>query len=367
MNFVRSLLRLLGGLLSFETRKERRDREEREQAGALGLWASGGCLPVLFVTILVGAVVLKVVLKAVTGDSFEITLEGLLTTHVIVMVAAGAVVLFIVMRKLRAWSYGESSSGQLPTRPMGCGMAVLILVGCAGLLTWYIRYNYEESPKQKPAVTAQRKQKAVPHQPQASEPAQPEKATVAETLSVARRASLEQRWRSARSIAVEKWRADVLTANALGEIGAVPPMLGVRETGSHVQLTNRSPSPICVQLARVTRPNTDAVERCQVGPSTCSMVKSGATLRLQVFRTGAMDSCLNAALEFRVGNVDSPEPSWWSRTAFNTFVDPPMDIGYKDEAAIQLDIARFEATVEDQDRAARWRRELATPYQTPRH
>ena len=96
------------------------------------------------------------------------------------------------------------------------------------------------------------------------------------------------------------------------------------------------------------------------------MVKPGATLRLQVTRTGAKDGCLNAALEFRVGNVDEPEPSWWSRTAFNTFVDPPMDIGYKDETTLQADIARFEATVEDQDRAARWRREMTTAYQTTR-
>ncbi|HUQ10365.1 MAG TPA: hypothetical protein VM146_08605 [Steroidobacteraceae bacterium] len=242
------------------------------------------------------------------------------------------------------------------------GLATLLLLLCAGLFTWYLRHSDEASLEAKPAVTAQRKQVAAPHEPASGEPGQPDVVAANEPMSVERRASLEQRWRAARSVAVEKWRADVLTANALGEIGAVPPMLAVREAGAHVNITNRGLGPVCVQLARVTRPNTDAVERCQVGPSSCSMVKSGATLRLQVLRPGAKDSCLNAALEFRVGTVDSPEPSWWSRTAFNTFVDPPMEIGYKDETTIQADIARFEATVEDQDRAARWRRELLISY-----
>jgi hypothetical protein len=177
--------------------------------------------------------------------------------------------------------------------------------------------------------------------------------------AASRRASLEVRWRNARSIAVEKWRADLLTANAVGEIGAVPPMLTVRETGAQVQLTNRGAAPLCVALARVTRPNTDAVRRCQVGPADCSLVKPRATIRLQLLRTDARESCTHAAFEYRVGHVDFPEPSWWSRTAINTFNDPPQDIDYKQDADLETDIARFEATVEDADRAARWRHELA--------
>jgi hypothetical protein len=174
-----------------------------------------------------------------------------------------------------------------------------------------------------------------------------------------RRGLLELRWRNARSIAVEKWRADVLASNALGEIGEVPPMLSVRDAGSQVHVTNRGAGPVCVQLARVTRANTDAVERCQVGPATCSLVKPASTLTLQASGTNALEACPHAALEYRVGNVDAPEPTWWSRTAFNGFRDAPMDIGYKGEADLHADIARFEATVEDADRAARWRRELA--------
>jgi hypothetical protein len=175
-----------------------------------------------------------------------------------------------------------------------------------------------------------------------------------------RRAALELRWRKARSIAVEKWRADVLTANLLGEVGATPPMVSIREAGSEVLLRNEGPGPICVAVARITRPNTDAVERCQVGPADCSPVKPGATIRLAASRGGAKESCLHAAFEFRVGNVDSPEPTWWSRTAFNAFRDTAVDISYKEEADLHADIARFEATVEDADRAARWRREAMT-------
>ncbi|HUQ10132.1 MAG TPA: hypothetical protein VM146_07425 [Steroidobacteraceae bacterium] len=240
---------------------------------------------------------------------------------------------------------------------------LLVVVGCMGLLTWWIRSGpdsrFEDAAPTRKAEVQERRHATNKKQADAVVAAPDESAASAAQLSSARRASVEGRWRTARSIAVEKWRADMLTATALGEIGAVPPMLTVRETGSQVQLTNRGAGPACVQLARVTRPKTDAVERCQVGPATCSMIKPGATLRLQVDRSGAKDDCLNAVLEFRVGNVDFPEPSWWSRTAFNEFADRATDISYKQEADLQADIARFEATVEDQGRAARWRQELA--------
>jgi hypothetical protein len=241
------------------------------------------------------------------------------------------------------------------------GAIVLAVIGCAGLLAWWVRSgpSRERASATPSAEVRARRDLASRKQADHVAEAPDDAAAIEERVSSARRASVEGRWRTARSIAVEKWRADILTATALGEIGAVPPMLTVRETGSLVQLTNRGAGPACVQLARVTRPNTDAVERCQVGPATCSMVKPGATLRLHVDRSGAKDNCLNAALEFRVGNVDFPEPSWWSRTAFNEFADRTLDISYKEEADLQADIARFEATVEDQGRAARWRQELA--------
>lgn len=240
---------------------------------------------------------------------------------------------------------------------IGWGLLVLLAIAGIGLLIGFLRrpHTSVDSTAATPAASGALTKEAAraAHAPEAV--AIPDE----EQRMLARIASLQERWRTARSIAVEKWRADVLTANALGEIGAVPPMFTVRETRSQVQITNRGASPACVQLTRVTRPKTDAVERCQVGPPTCSMVKPGATLRLQVVRSGTKNGCLHAALEFRVGNVDLPEPSWWSRTAFNEFADPPMDISYKQEADLQADIARFEATVEDQDRATRWRQELA--------
>jgi hypothetical protein len=249
------------------------------------------------------------------------------------------------------------------------GWGLLVLVAAAiGLLTWSFRRHEALAETagaigmpESPAGTGQAARDVQAPGAVATRPIATQTIVIpdAEQRRLARITSLQERWRSARSIAVEKWRADVLTANALGEIGAIPPMLTVRETGSQVRITNRGASPACVQLTRVTRPKTDAVERCQVGPPTCSMVKPGATLRLQVARNDSKDSCLHAVLEFRVGTVDLPEPSWWSRTAFNEFADPPMDISYKEETDLQADIARFEATVKDQARAARWRQELA--------
>ena len=290
------------------------------------------------------------------------SVHALLESFAIVSFALAAVVVIVLLRKLFLWRYGESTP--LPTKPMGCGTVVLALLLGAGLLTRHIRHGYDTSVEQQAA--AKRKPASEPVEaadPEEAEelesPAEAEAQVLAEErLSDARRASLEVRWRKARSIAVEKWRADLLTANAIGEIGAAPPMLVVRETGAQVQIQNRGPQPVCVALARVTRPNTDAVERCQVGPAQCSLVKPGATVRLQTYRAGAKEACLHAAFEYRVGNVDNPEPSWWSRTAINEFADPPQDISYKEQADLQADIARYEATVEDADRAVRWRKAL---------
>lgn len=282
----------------------------------------------------------------------------LLESSAIAGFALAAVVVIVLLRKLFLWRYGESAP--LPVKPMGCGAVVLVVLLGAGLLMWQVRRSHDSSVEQQAAVAAAKRNQA----------AQPVEAAEAEVpvaaggplasgrLSDARRASLDLRWRKARSIAVEKWRADLLTANAIGEIGAAPPMLAVRETGAHVQIKNLGLQPVCVALARVTRPNTDAVERCQVGPAACSPVKPGATVRLQIQRAGAKETCLHAAFEYRVGDVDNPEPSWWSRTAINEFADPPRDISYKEEADLQADIARYEATVEDADRAVRWRKDL---------
>jgi hypothetical protein len=223
-------------------------------------------------------------------------------------------------------------------------LSLCLLCG-VGALVLYLRRGYEEA--------------LAPVAGRAPVASTESESQAAERLAATHRASLELRWRKARSIAVEKWRADLLTANAIGEIGAAPPMLRVHETGTQVQLTNRGAEPLCVALSRVTRPDTDAVQRCRIGPERCSLVKPGATIRLQILRNGATEACQNAAFEYRVGNVDFPEPSWWSRSAINEFDDPPHDIGYKDDADLQADIARFEATVEDADRAARWRRDIA--------
>jgi hypothetical protein len=224
---------------------------------------------------------------------------------------------------------------------------ILIALGVLALLPFALRQERRAPSPAAPAATSE-----------GVDSNDPDYLALAQGRAEARRTLLESRWRKARSIAVEKWRADLLSANALGEIGAAPPMLEVSETAEQVRIRNRGVQTVCLSLSRVTRPGTDAVERCQIGPTQCSPIKPGATLRLPTLRKGGKESCLHAALEYRVGNVDSPEPSWWSRTAINEFVDPPQDISYKQDADLHADIARFEATVEDPDRAARWRRGL---------
>jgi hypothetical protein len=366
MNFLLALFRFFRtGSTHLETPEEYQTRRRDEALGRAPPRMGG--IAMLFVGFVAIAVIIKLVVEALGGEAIDLDIRGLVKGYGVILFGAFVLVAIVAWVKLHRWRSGDTDDDKVDLGDnTGCGVVMLILVACVGLLTWSFR-RYEASLDRTATPGVEARPRSEPTKRKLAAAGAKDADTAEDPVSdeerrmLARVASLQGRWRSARSIAVEKWRADMLTANALGEIGAVPPMLVVRESGNQVQITNRGAGPACVQLARVTRPKTDAVERCQVGPSTCSVVKPGATLRLQVFRTGSKDACLHAALEFRVGNVDSPEPSWWSRTAFNEFTDPPMDIGYKEEADLQADIARFEATVEDQGRAARWRQELAAP------
>lgn len=142
------------------------------------------------------------------------------------------------------------------------------------------------------------------------------------------RAELVARWRAARRKAVDQWREKLVAANAVGKSDAVPPMLSVDDNGSLVTLTNRTQDPVCVMVARVATRDAAVLDRCIVGGSRCLVLQGGATVRWTTPRTGNPENCLTGALEYRIGDVDHPEPSWWSESALEAFGSEATDPDY---------------------------------------
>ena len=170
------------------------------------------------------------------------------------------------------------------------------------------------------------------------------------------RAELIGRWRIARYTAIEHWRQDLIDDHAVGGLGAAPPMLSIQDSGSVVTITNRAKHAACVLISRIATRDGGVMARCSVGSNRCVSIQAGATARWPTLRTGNSEICLAGSLEFRVGNVDHPDPSWWSQTALSQFgsEDPaPEFVERKSDAALMTEIFRLEKQIEDRLRVER--------------
>ena len=163
---------------------------------------------------------------------------------------------------------------------------------------------------------------------------------------------------------LDKWRADITSAQATERTGVIPPMLEVEEAGAFVRVTNIGKKQVCLRLTRVARnsrrPND--VARCMLDSETCRQIAPGDTQRFQLFRAGNPPDCYHALLEFRVGTPLDPEPTWWSASALEEFdVSPRPELPgeLKQTGEIAATTAKLNALLVDGDRAARWKRELA--------
>jgi hypothetical protein len=135
------------------------------------------------------------------------------------------------------------------------------------------------------------------------------------------RVALIERWRLARSNAIGTWRKQLVADGAVGGRGVSPPMLDVQDDGKRVNVTNRAANAACVLLSRIATNESGRIERCAVSGYQCVVIPPGETRRLATLLAGNPQSCLAGELEFRVGSVDHPDPSWWSETAFTNFTE----------------------------------------------
>jgi hypothetical protein len=170
------------------------------------------------------------------------------------------------------------------------------------------------------------------------------------------RSDLTDRWRAARRTTIEQWRRDLIDARAVGGLGVTPPMLSIQDTGSLVTITNRSKDSVCVLISRIATRDSAVMSRCTVGSNRCVVILGGATARWPTLRAGNSESCLEGSLEYRVGNVDHPDPSWWSETALGQFgsEDPdPQFFERWSDAVLTTEIVRLEKQIEDRMRVER--------------
>jgi hypothetical protein len=163
---------------------------------------------------------------------------------------------------------------------------------------------------------------------------------------------------------LDKWRADIKSAQATERTGVIPPMLEVEEAGAFVRVTNIGKKQICLRLTRVARNSTrpNDVARCILDSETCREIAPGSTQRFQLFRAGNAPDCYHALLEFRVGTPLDPEPTWWSASAleeFDALPRPGLPGEMKQTGEIAATTEKLNALLVENDRAARWKRELA--------
>ena len=179
----------------------------------------------------------------------------------------------------------------------------------------------------------------------------------------AREATVEE-WRQRHLEASYKWFGDVQASGLRGGAGSAPPWVAVREDADTVTLSNLSDLHLgCVSLSRVSASG----ERCELladGAACGVLVPRGA----RSWQTRTAAACIGMPLEFRIGDVRHPEPSWWSDSALTVWrknldgvesSDEIYGVPPPDAAARGAVVTQLEADLGDFDRAIRWQADLA--------
>jgi hypothetical protein len=231
---------------------------------------------------------------------------GLLGFFIFVTRLAVAVAIALVLRRILALAHGVDP--RLAWGVFGCVM--LVLAGTAGTLTYLKDAKARASEVASAEVHEAQRRSAEQSLEVEARSAQAERDA---------RTALVARWRFARTQAHDAWRKKMVAAGMLGGRAVLPPMLEVRDDGKTVTVTNRATDSACVLVTRIGVSETGATERCTVGATRCVLIPRGETRRLATYLAGNPESCLAGPLEFRVGNVDFPEPSWWSASAYEAF------------------------------------------------
>jgi len=170
------------------------------------------------------------------------------------------------------------------------------------------------------------------------------------------RAALIERWRNARRGAIDAWRKDLVAAHAVGARGVKPPMLDVQQQGSLVIVTNRGAESACVLISRIEMNLSGNTDRCAVGSARCTQIPAGKTVRMPTLLAGSPEGCLAGTLEYRVGDVDHPDPGWWSGSALADLgtVDPDPEFADRwSDDRLHAEVERLEQQVRDRLRVER--------------
>ena len=247
----------------------------------------------------------------------------------------------------------------------GWRIAIYGLFAAAGLTTHYVALerNAAERRAEESAVRAEKSRRAAEG---AAEQSMAEAYATAGQREQQRIGELSRRYGELAYEAQKRWRADIEAAGAIGEDAGVPPMLRVdRFDAERLRITNLGPRRACVSIARVFRRRGDAeYQRCPLDTRReCQELAVGRPTEWVLLRDLDNTACASGWLEFRVGKVLRPEPSWWSRSALVEFdrsaPDPRLSTVQLPEYRLVTEVAELEKILSERDRAARWRDELA--------
>jgi hypothetical protein len=161
-----------------------------------------------------------------------------------------------------------------------------------------------------------------------------------------------------------KWRLDVQNAKAHGPLGEIPPMLALKLLPEgEADLTNKGSVSVCVNAARVELNKSGQIfGRCWLAARHCQVIPAGETRRLKTYLRTTPTACAARQVEFRVGSMMDPEPSWWTDTALREFdAQPPGTGRFLDNMPIEMlkaERAYLLGLMGSDERDARWRREL---------
>jgi hypothetical protein len=269
----------------------------------------------------------------------------LIVIAALAMIAKVAAIIAVTYLLFRGFSWVHQSNPRLAWTLVG-GVALAGSIGALGVS--YIKRARAEARAEASAELRQQRRAAANRGSEENV-----RAAEAERQH---RSDLIDRWRAARRTAVEQWRKDLTDARAVGGLGVTPPMLSIQDTGSLVTVTNRTKNPACVIVSRIATRDAAVMSRCTVGGNRCIVIQGGATARWPTLRSGNSESCLAGSLEYRVGNVDYPDPSWWSESALAQLGGEDPDPEFVDrwsDAALITEIGRLEKQIEDRTRVER--------------
>lgn len=123
----------------------------------------------------------------------------------------------------------------------------------------------------------------------------------------------------------QKWLTDLLAADAHGPAGSEPPMLEIEDSGAQVVVRNISD--VSIDCAKIYRRLPDGTSRQMLGRYDCERLGPGDRTTYSLARDFEY---AHGQLEFRIGDPQNPEPSWWSDSALEDAYGQDLQVERRD-------------------------------------